>query len=88
MEIVTSWMEEGIRKGLEQGLEQGRRSEASGLVVRQLTRRLGPLDASLLGRLNALSVEETEDLGEALLDFHCIADLSAWLDGLAGGTTA
>ncbi len=88
MEIVTSWMEEGIRKGLEQGLEQGRRSEASGLVVRQLTRRLGPLDASLLGRLNALSVEATEDLGEALLDFHCIADLSAWLDGLAGGTTA
>ncbi len=83
MEIVTSWMEEGIRKGLEQGLDQGRRREVS-LVVRQLTRRFGPLDATLLERLNALSVEATEDLGEALLDFHETSDLSAWLDGQAG----
>ena len=91
MEIVTSWMEEGIRKGLEQGLEkgleQGRRREASGLVVRQLTRRFGPLDATLLERLNTLSVEATEDLGEALLDFHETSDLSAWLDSQAGRAT-
>ena len=94
MEIVTSWMEEGIRKGLAQGLEQGleqgreqgRRREVS-LVVRLLTRRFGPLDATLLERLNALSVEATEDLGEALLDFHETSDLSAWLDGQAGRAT-
>ena len=57
------------------------------LVVRLLTRRFGPLDATLLERLNALSVEATEDLGEALLDFHETSDLSAWLDGQAGRAT-
>ncbi len=84
MEIVTSWMEEGIRKGLEQGREQGRLREAAGLVVRQLTRRFGPLDPAVLERLNALSVEAIEDLGEALLDFHEASDLNAWLDAKAG----
>ena len=39
-------------------------------------------------RINALSVEATEDLGEALLDFHEISDLSAWLDGRLGRATA
>ena len=33
MEIVTSWMREGI--------EQGKQSEALSLVTRQLTRRIG-----------------------------------------------
>jgi len=80
MEIVTSWMEDGI--------QQGRRGEAAGLVVRQLTRRLGPLESTLLERINVLSVEATEDLGEALLDFHEISDLGAWLDGQAGRTKA
>jgi len=58
------------------------------LVVRQLTRRLGSLEATLLERINVLSVEATEDLGEALLDFREISDLGAWLDGQAGRTKA
>ena len=57
-------------------------------MVRQLTRRVGPPDAPLLERLSALSVEATENLGEALLDFHGIADLIAWLDGPAVGDAA
>jgi len=39
-------------------------------------------------RINALSVEVMEDLGEALLDFHEISALSAWLDGRLGRATA
>ena len=77
----------GKEDGIQQGLEQGRRNEAA-LVVRQLTRRLGPLEPTLLERINSLSVEATEDLGEALLDFHEISDLSAWLDGQVGRATA
>ena len=38
--------------------------------------------------INVLSVEATEDPGEALLDFHEISDLSAWLDGQVGRATA
>ena len=44
--------------------------------------------ARILERINALSVETMEDLGEALLDFREISDLSAWLDGPADRTTA
>ena len=79
MEIVTSWMEDGI--------QQGHRREAA-VIARLLTRRLGPLEPTLLERINVLSVEATEEFGEALLDFHEIADLSAWLDAQVGRATA
>jgi hypothetical protein len=73
MEIVTSWMEQGAR--------QGRHDEARSLVVRQLRKRLGSLEAEIEARIAELSVEELEALGEALLDFTSIADLTSWLDG-------
>ncbi|HLO84894.1 MAG TPA: DUF4351 domain-containing protein [Nostocaceae cyanobacterium] len=75
MEIVTSWMEEGI----ERGLEQGRQQEAVSFTLRLLKRRFGVLTSQLQERIQALSVEELEDLGEELLDFTDIADLETWL---------
>jgi cysteinyl-tRNA synthetase len=75
MEIVTSWMREGI----ERGLAQGRQREAVSFVLRQLKRRFGVLSSQLEERIQALSVETLEDLGEALLDFTDIADLETWL---------
>lgn len=77
MEIVTSWME--------QGLQQGRQQEAVSMVLRQLTRRLSGVDPSLQERIQRLSVAKLEDLGEALLDFDSAADLVAWLDGQTTG---
>jgi len=67
MEIVTSWMEQGI--------ERGERS----LVLRLLTRRVGELPEALRSPLDSLSLEQLEALGEALLDFSMIADLEHWL---------
>lgn len=71
MEIVTSWMREG--------LEQGRQQEAVSFVLRLLNRRFGSLAPQLQERIQGLSVTELEDLGEALLDFSDVADLEAWL---------
>ena len=85
MEIVTSWMEQGIQRGLQQGLQQGRQQEAVSMVLRLLTRRLGAVDPSLEERIQRLSVAQLEDLGEALLDFDSAADLAAWLDGQTTG---
>jgi flagellar biosynthesis/type III secretory pathway protein FliH len=83
MEIVTSWMEQGIQRGLQQGLQQGRQQGRQqgelALVMRQLTRRLGAVAPQLRERIGMLSIEQLEDLGEALLDFTNIADLEAWL---------
>lgn len=67
MEIVTSWMEEGMQQ------------EAVSLVVRLLNRRCGSLTPQLRERIEALSTPQLEDLGEALLDFAGVADLEAWL---------
>ncbi len=61
------------------GLQQGRQTEAYGLIVRQLRRRFGSLTSVQQEQLATLSVEHLEALGEALLDFHCPADLDAWL---------
>jgi hypothetical protein len=79
MEIVTSWMQEGIERGLQQGLQQGRQQEALSLIIRQLNRRFGVLTPQLQERIQSLSVADLEDLGEALLDFSAVADLEAWL---------
>ena len=74
MEIVTSWMQEGIEQGIEQGIER-----ETALVLRLLNRRLGSLGAALVERVQQLPIDRLEDLGEALLDFECEADLVAWL---------
>ncbi len=76
MQIVTSWMEQG----LEQGREQGKQQEAISLISRLLNRRVGSLTPQLQQRLQDLSTTELEDLGEALLDFTAIADLDAWFE--------
>ncbi len=75
MEIVTSWMKEGLEKGREQGMEQGTRQ----LLMRQLREKLGGLGRATAKRVEALPKNRLEELGVALLDFTCRGDLDAWL---------
>ena len=49
------------------------------LILRQLTRRLGSVSESLQAQIEALSLIQLEDLGEALLEFSRVEDLEAWL---------
>ena len=74
MELTTSWEEKGIEKGLKEGLHR-----ECQLVVRQLRRRFGPLTPAIESRISSLPVDHLEALGESLLDFASVADLSAWL---------
>ena len=71
MQIVTSWMEQGI--------EQGEQKEALRLVSRVLNRRVGELDAGEIDQLQQLSVARLEDLLDAALDFTSRSDLESWL---------
>jgi len=68
MQIVTSWMRQGIQQG-----------ELT-LILRQLNRRLGELNPQLQEHIQNLSTTELEELGEALLDFTTTADLEAWFE--------
>lgn len=84
MEIVTSWMREGIEQGLQQGLQQGRQEGEVAIILRLLNRRIGTVDLQLQERIRQLSLIQLEDLAEALLDFSNEADLVAWLQQVSG----
>ncbi|OUL32492.1 hypothetical protein BV378_00100 [Nostoc sp. RF31YmG] len=62
--------------------QEGREAEARSLILRQLTRRVGELPQELPDRIETLSLEQLENLAEALLDFTCVADLSSWLEAV------
>jgi hypothetical protein len=50
------------------------------VILRLLNRKVGTIPDHTLDRINALSIAQLESLGEALLDFGTIADLTTWLD--------
>ncbi|MGB3652060.1 MAG: Rpn family recombination-promoting nuclease/putative transposase [Rivularia sp. (in: cyanobacteria)] len=54
--------------------------EARSLIFRQLNRRVGELPQPIRQRVENLSLEQLENLGEALLDFNSMTDLQAWLE--------
>jgi hypothetical protein len=50
------------------------------LVLRQLNRKLGVITPEIRSRVNSLTIDKLESLGEDLLDFTSMADLEAWLN--------
>ena len=61
------------------GLPEGRAEKGRSLVLRLLNRRVGTIAPELKIKIEALTIVQLEDLGEALLDFETIVDLEAWL---------
>jgi predicted transposase YdaD len=64
-------------KGLERGIQTG---EAN-LVLRLLHRRIGEIPRVFSAKIRELSVEQLENLGEALLEFNAESDLRDWFAG-------
>jgi predicted transposase/invertase (TIGR01784 family) len=69
-----------LAEGRAEGRTEGRVAEGRALILRQLNRRVGVLPSDLQTRLEGLSLEQLENLGEALLDFAALADLQQWLN--------
>jgi predicted transposase YdaD len=61
-------------------LHKGEQKEALRFLQRQLNRRFGEIDSSIIERLRVLSTEQLEVLGEEFLDFANVSDLVAWLE--------
>jgi len=72
MEIVTSWMREGLRRGRQEG--------ELALVLRLLNHRFGRIGVKAQTRVSNLPLDKLEALGEALLDFKSAGDIVRWLD--------
>ncbi len=68
MELVTSWMEEGIEKGERR------------LLMRLLRKQLGTIDDTAAARIETLPTDRIEELAEALLGFTTHGDLNRWLE--------
>ena len=66
----------------EEGREEGREEGEKSLVLRQLARRVGELPQQVRQQVESLSLEQLENLGEALLDFSGMSDLDAWFTQL------
>jgi predicted transposase YdaD len=49
-------------------------------IIRQLNRRFGEINSSLIDRIKLLPMEKLDNLAEALLDFSALSDLVAWLE--------
>ncbi|MEH1898719.1 MAG: DUF4351 domain-containing protein [Nostoc sp.] len=71
MRYVTT----GERIGYERGKQEGKQR----LILRLLQRRVGELSPQLQKRIQSLSLNQLENLGEALLDFTAMEDLFNWL---------
>ena len=74
MEVTILWKEEGRQEGLQQGM--------SSVILHQVERRLGSLEAGVAERVRGLPPEELERLGDALFDFTSAEDLIKWLQAL------
>ncbi len=72
----------GEAKGEARGRQEGRQNEAKTLLVRMLSKRFGKLTDRQEMQISELSIEELENLGEALLDFATVTDLDNWLQNL------
>lgn len=59
--------------------EEGEKS----LVLRLLAKKVGELPQEARSQVESLSLEQLENLGEALLDFTSMSDLNAWLAALS-----
>ena len=76
----SPWYQEILQQGEQKGKAEGRTEGERSLVLRLLARRVGTLPASVAAQVQALELPQLEALGEALLDFAQLSDLTDWLN--------
>jgi len=69
-----------VIKGMQEGRQEGIIEGQTALILRQLPRRTGEIPPEIQTRIQQLSLEQLEDLGEVLLDFTSQEDWIAWLE--------
>ena len=63
----------------QEGREEGREEATTRIALRLLSKRFGDLSDELLSAVRSLSIEESEALIEAQIEFSNLDDLEAWL---------
>ena len=80
---------EDQRGAIIKGMQEGRRGQEgiiegqTALILRLVARRTGEISPEIKTRIQQLSLEQLDDLGEILLDFTSQQDLIAWLESVS-----
>jgi len=72
-----------VIKGRREGRQEGRIEGQVALILRLLLRLTGEISPEIQTRIQQLSPEQLDDLGENLLDFSSQEDLIAWLESVS-----
>ncbi|WP_293338866.1 DUF4351 domain-containing protein, partial [Microcoleus sp. CAWBG58] len=72
-----------VIKGMQEGRQEGKIEGQIELIMRLLARRTGEISPEIQTRIQKLSAEKLESLGEILLDFTSQQDLIAWLESVS-----
>ncbi len=75
MELMNPWVRKGWEEGKEEGIQEGKEE----IIAHLIHRRFGSVSSGITERLNHLSSEQLNDLGEALFEFKTSVDLETWL---------
>jgi predicted transposase/invertase (TIGR01784 family) len=79
--LDITFEETGVYREIKAEAEhKGRQAEAASLILRMLTKRFSLLAEDVQGSVTALSLENLEELSEALLDFDSLGELSEWIE--------
>lgn len=70
------------QKGEERGEKKGEKKGETRLVMRLLKKRFGEIPTALSSQIEQLELEDLESLGEDLIEFNSLEDLSNWLGGI------
>jgi len=87
METGMSWRDRALQEGLQQGLEQGReqgleqgKAKMAFLVTRLVEKQFGQVEPGIRIRIADLNYDQLEALGEAVVGFDKVAQLTEWLE--------
>ncbi|MDQ2100669.1 MAG: Rpn family recombination-promoting nuclease/putative transposase [Tychonema bourrellyi B0820] len=64
--------------------EQATKKAQISLILRQMVKRLGKIEPETENHIRQLSIQNLESLGDAVLDFKNLSDLTAWLQTYSG----
>lgn len=78
--IYQDIFQKGEKQGETRGIQQGRQQEAFQFLSRQINRRFGEIDSSIVEKIRLLSTAQLETLGEEFIDFSDVNDLVTWLE--------
>jgi predicted transposase/invertase (TIGR01784 family) len=78
-DILQEGEQRGELRGELRGEQRGLRQGELNLILKLLNRKFGNIPTKMQKIVQNLSIAQLEDLGEALLDFATLDDLSSWL---------